>query len=104
MDWHVLPDVGPLRAAESRILTELLEDDPVRPSGLVIPDTAVRARRGCRARVLPGGVCSKLREVIHEGDVVIIPLFAGAHFRYGDQQVWAVHHHDVLAVVEDEAA
>src|SRR4026208_979702 len=98
-----------LQPLGDRLIVEILEEEEITTSGIVLPDTAKeKPQRGKVLAVGPGprdedGEYIKLD--IAEGDEVIFSTYGGTEIKLGSDDVLILRESDVLAkVVGDRAA
>ena len=98
-----------LQPLGDRIIVEVLDEEDVTASGIVLPDTAKeKPQRGKVLAVGPGprdedGEYIKMD--IEEGDEVIFSKYGGTEIKLGSDDVLILRESDVLAkVVGDRAA
>lgn len=91
-------DVQPLGA---RVLVRVLEDDGVRPSGLVVPDTAKDKPQ--RGEVVAVGDDQDMITV-SPGDRVLYPKYSGTEIRLDGLDHLILEAADLLAVIRTSAA
>ena len=98
-----------LQPLGDRIIVEVLDEDEVTASGIVLPDTAKeKPQRGKVLAVGPGprdedGEYIKMD--IEEGDEIIFSKYGGTEIKLGSDDVLILRESDVLAkVVGDRAA
>ena len=103
MDSTALPliDECTLRPTSDWVLVEPEETSGVRPSGLIIPDTALDERRSSVGEVLAVG--PQVRDV-HPGDRLVFPRWAGTEVINGGRLQILMPAHWQLAVLEPEPA
>jgi chaperonin GroES len=98
-----------LQPLGDRLIVEILEEEEITTSGIVLPDTAKeKPQRGKILAVGPGprdedGEYIKMD--IEEGDEVIFSKYGGTEIKLGSDDVLILRESDVLAkVVGDRAA
>ena len=98
-----------LQPLGDRLIVEILEEEEITTSGIVLPDTAKeKPQRGKVIAVGPGprdedGEYIKMD--IEEGDEVIFSKYGGTEIKLGSDDVLILRESDVLAkVVGDRAA
>src|SRR3954464_9402366 len=98
-----------LQPLGDRLIVEILEEEEITTSGIVLPDTAKeKPQRGKILAVGPGprdedGEYIKMD--VEEGDEIIFSKYGGAEVKVGGDDVLILRESDVLAkVVGDRAA
>jgi chaperonin GroES len=98
-----------LQPLGDRIIVEVLEEEEMTVSGIVLPDTAKeKPQKGKVLAVGPGprdedGEYIKMD--VEEGDVVIFSKYGGTEIKVGSEDVLILRESDILAkVVGDRAA
>ena len=93
-----------LQPLGDRLIVEILEEEEITVSGIVLPDTAKeKPQRGKVLAVGPGprdedGEYIKMD--VDEGDEVIFSKYGGTEVRLGAEEVLILRESDVLAKVE----
>jgi len=98
-----------LKPLGDRLIVEVLEEEEMTVSGIVLPDTAKeKPQRGRVLAVGPGSRDDKGEYVtmdLEEGDEVIFSKYGGTEIKLGTDDVLILRESDVLAkVVGDRAA
>ena len=98
-----------LQPLGDRLIVEILEEEEITVSGIVLPDTAKeKPQRGKVLAVGPGGRDEDgeyIKMDIEEGDEVIFSKYGGTEIKLGSDDVLILRESDVLAkVVGDRAA
>jgi chaperonin GroES len=92
-----------LQPLGDRLIVEVLEDEEVTVSGIVLPDTAKeKPQRGRVLAVGPGGRNDKGDIVpmdVAEGDEIIFSKYGGTEVKLGTEEVLILRETDVLAKV-----
>ena len=98
-----------LQPLGDRVIVEVLEEEELTVSGIVLPDTAKeKPQKGKVLAVGPGprdedGEYIKMD--VEEGDVVIFSKYGGTEIKVGSEDVLILRESDILAkVVGDRAA
>jgi chaperonin GroES len=97
-----------LQPLGDRLIVEVLEEEEVLASGIVLPDTAKEKPQ--RGRVLaagPGALNEKGDRVpldVVEGDTIIFSKYGGTEVKLGAEEYLILRESDVLAKVIDGAA
>ena len=98
-----------LKPLGDRLIVEVLEEEEVTTSGIVLPDTAKEKPQ--RGRVLAVGPGSRNEDGefvamdLDEGDEIIFSKYGGTEIKLGTDEVLILRESDVLAkVVGDRAA
>ncbi len=97
-----------LQPLGDRLIVEVLEEEEVLASGIVLPDTAKEKPQ--RGRVLaagPGALNEKGDRVpidVAEGDTIIFSKYGGTEVKLGAEEYLILRESDVLAKVVDVAA
>ncbi len=97
-----------LQPLGDRLIVEVLEEEEVLASGIVLPDTAKEKPQ--RGRVLaagPGALNEKGDRVpidVGEGDTIIFSKYGGTEVKLGAEEYLILRESDVLAKVIDGAA
>ena len=98
-----------LKPLGDRLIVEVLDEEDVTSSGIVLPDTAKeKPQRGNVLAVGPGPRDENGNYVpmdVEEGDEVIFSKYGGTEIKLGTDEVLILRESDVLAkVVGDRAA
>ena len=98
-----------LKPLGDRIIVEVLEDEEVTSSGIVLPDTAKeKPQRGRVLAVGPGNRSEQSGELIPldvaEGDEVIFSKYGGTEVKVGVDELLILRESDVLAKVVSTGA
>jgi chaperonin GroES len=92
-----------LQPLSDRLIVEVLEEDEVTSSGIVLPDTArEKPQRGRVLAVGPGGRDEDGKYIpmdLAEGDEVVFSKYGGAEIRVGVEEFLILRESDVLAKV-----
>ena len=93
-----------LQPLGDRLIVEVLEEEEMTASGIVLPDTAKeKPQRGRVLAVGPGGRSETTGELIPmdvaEGDEIIFSKYGGAEVKLGSEDVLILRETDVLARV-----
>ena len=91
-----------LQPLGDRLIVEVLEEEEMTASGIVLPDTAKeKPQRGRVLAVGPGGRSETTGELIPmdvaEGDEIIFSKYGGAEVKLGSDEVLILRETDVLA-------
>jgi chaperonin GroES len=93
-----------LKPLGDRLIVEVLDEEELTVSGIVLPDTAKeRPQRGTVLAVGPGarnqatGECVEME--VAEGDEVIFSKYGGSEIKLGTDEVLILRESDVLAKV-----
>ncbi len=97
-----------LQPLGDRLIVEVLEEEAMTSSGIVLPDTAKeKPQRGRILAVGPGGRNDKGDLVpmdVAEGDEIIFSKYGGTEVKLGDDDVLILRESDVLAKVTNTTA
>ena len=98
-----------LKPLGDRLIVEVLEEEELTVSGIVLPDTAKeKPQRGRVLAVGPGARDDNGEHVpmdLEEGDEIIFSKYGGTEIKLGTDEVLILRESDVLAkVVGDRAA
>ena len=98
-----------LQPLGDRVIVEVLEEEDVTASGIVLPDTArEKPQRGRVVAVGPGSRDDDgeyIQMDVEEGDEVIFSKYGGTEIKVGANEVLILRESDVLAkVIGDRAA
>jgi len=98
-----------LQPLGDRVIVEVLEEEELTVSGIVLPDTAKeKPQKGKILAVGPGARDEDgeyIRMDVEEGDVVIFSKYGGTEIKVGSDDVLILRESDILAkVVGDRAA
>src|SRR3954469_14271707 len=93
-----------LKPLGDRLIVEVLEEEEVTVSGIVLPDTArEKPQRGKVLSVGPGARSQETGEYIAmdvaEGDEVVFSKYGGTELKLGTDEVLILRESDVLAKV-----
>ena len=92
-----------LKPLGDRLIVEVLEEEEVTTSGIVLPDTAKeKPQRGRVLAVGPGGLSDKGERIaldVAEGDEVIFSKYGGTDIKLGTEEYLILRESDVLAKV-----
>jgi chaperonin GroES len=93
-----------LQPLGDRLIVEMLEEEEITGSGIVLPDTArEKPQRGRVLALGPGGRSENTGESIPMdvaiGDEIIFSKYGGTEFRLGADEVLILRESDVLARV-----
>jgi chaperonin GroES len=98
-----------LQPLGDRVIVEVLEEEELTVSGIVLPDTAKEKPQ--KGKVLAVGPGSRdedgeyIKMDVEEGDVVIFSKYGGTEIKLGSEDVLILRESDILAkVVGDRAA
>jgi chaperonin GroES len=95
-----LMDLKPLG---DRLIVEILDEEEVMASGIVLPDTAKeKPQRGHVLAVGPGALNDKGERVpldVAEGDTIIFSKYGGTEIKLGHEEYLILRESDVLAKV-----
>ena len=98
-----------LQPLGDRVIVEILEEEELTVSGIVLPDTAKEKPQ--KGKVLAVGPGSRdedgeyIKMDVEEGDVVIFSKYGGTEIKVGSEDVLILRESDILAkVVGDRAA
>jgi chaperonin GroES len=98
-----------LQPLGDRVIVEVLEEEELTVSGIVLPDTAKeKPQKGKVLSVGPGARDEDgeyIKMDVEEGDVVIFSKYGGTEIKVGSEDVLILRESDILAkVVGDRAA
>ena len=97
-----------LKPLGDRLIVEVLEEEEVLSSGIVLPDTAKeKPQRGRVLAVGPGSLNDKGERVpldVAEGDTVIFSKYGGTEIKLGYEEYLILRESDVLAKVVKSAS
>jgi chaperonin GroES len=98
-----------LQPLGDRVIVEVLEEEELTVSGIVLPDTAKeKPQKGKILAVGPGARDEDgeyIKMDVEEGDVVIFSKYGGTEIKVGSEDVLILRESDILAkVVGDRAA
>jgi len=98
-----------LQPLGDRVIVEVLEEEELTVSGIVLPDTAKeKPQKGKVLAVGPGARDEDgeyIKMDVEEGDVVIFSKYGGTEIKVGSEDVLILRESDILAkVVGDRAA
>ena len=93
-----------LKPLGDRLIVEVLDEEELTVSGIVLPDTAKeKPQRGKVLAVGPGARSQETGEYIQmeivEGDEVIFSKYGGSEIRFGTDEILILRESDVLAKV-----
>jgi chaperonin GroES len=93
-----------LKPLGDRLIVEVLDEEELTVSGIVLPDTAKeKPQRGRVLAVGPGGRNQETGEYVQmevaEGDEVIFSKYGGSEIKLGTDEVLILRESDVLAKV-----
>jgi chaperonin GroES len=92
-----------LKPLGDRLIVEVLEEEEVLASGIVLPDTAKeKPQRGRVLAVGPGALNDKGERVpldVAEGDTIIFSKYGGTEIKLGTEEYLILRESDVLAKV-----
>ena len=92
-----------LKPLGDRLIVEILEEEEVTTSGIVLPDTAKeKPQRGRVLAVGPGSLNDKGERVpldVADGDEVIFSKYGGTDIKLGTEEYLILRESDVLAKV-----
>ena len=93
-----------LQPLGDRLIVEVLDEEELTVSGIVLPDTAKeKPQRGRVLAVGPGARTQETGEYIRmdvvEGDEVVFSKYGGTEFKLGADEVLILRESDVLAKV-----
>jgi len=93
-----------LKPLGDRLIVEVLDEEELRVSGIVLPDTAKeKPQRGKVLGVGPGARNQETGEYVQmevaEGDEVIFSKYGGSEIKLGTDEVLILRESDVLAKV-----
>ena len=92
-----------LQPLGDRVIVEVLEDEEVTASGIVLPDTAKeKPQRGRVLAVGPGGRDEDGKHVaidLAEGDEIVFSKYGGTEIKVGVEEYLILRESDVLAKV-----
>jgi chaperonin GroES len=92
-----------LQPLGDRVIVEILEDEEVTASGIVLPDTAKeKPQRGRVLAVGPGGRDEDGKHVpidLAEGDEIVFSKYGGTEIKVGVEEYLILRESDVLAKV-----
>ena len=94
-----------IKPLADRVLVERIEEEEVKKSGIIIPDTAKeRPQQGMIIAVGPGKLSDKgEREALQvkEGDKVLFAKYAGTEVKVDDKEYLIMREDDVLAIITE---
>jgi len=97
-----------LKPLGDRLIVEVLEEEEVLSSGIVLPDTAKeKPQRGRVLAVGPGSLNDKGERVpldVAEGDTVIFSKYGGTEIKLGYEEYLILRESDVLAKVVESGS
>jgi chaperonin GroES len=97
-----------LQPLGDRLIVEVLEEEELTESGIVLPDTAKeKPQRGRVLAVGPGARDKdgeRIRMDVAEGDEVIFSKYGGTEIKLGADEVLILRESDVLAKVRPPAS
>jgi chaperonin GroES len=97
-----------LQPLGDRLIVEVLEEEEITVSGIVLPDTAKeKPQRGRVLAVGPGGRNDKGEIIpmeVGEGDEVVFSKYGGTEVKLGSDEVLILRESDVLAKVTGTGA
>ena len=98
-----------LQPLGDRLIVEVLEEEELTSSGIVLPDTAKEKPQRGRVRAVGPGPRDEagayIKMDIEEGDEIIFSKYGGTEIKLGADDVLILRESDVLAkVVGDRAA
>ncbi len=98
-----------LQPLGDRVIVEVLDEEEMTVSGIVLPDTAKeKPQKGKVLSVGPGARDEDgeyIKMDVEEGDVVIFSKYGGTEIKVGSEDVLILRESDILAkVVGDRAA
>ncbi len=98
-----------LQPLGDRVIVEVLDEEEMTVSGIVLPDTAKeKPQKGKVLAVGPGARDEDgeyIKMDVEEGDVVIFSKYGGTEIKVGSEDVLILRESDILAkVVGDRAA
>ena len=92
-----------LQPLGDRLIVEVLEEEEITVSGIVLPDTAKeKPQRGRVLAVGPGGRNDKGELIpmdVGEGDEIVFSKYGGTEVKLGSDEVLILRESDVLAKV-----
>jgi chaperonin GroES len=93
-----------LQPLGDRLIVEVLDEEELTVSGIVLPDTAKeKSQRGKVLAVGPGarnqGMGEYIQMDVDEGDEVVFSKYGGTEFKLGTDEVLILRESDVLAKV-----
>ena len=92
-----------LKPLGDRIIVEVLEDEEVTSSGIVLPDTASeKPQEGSVLAVGPGRVLDNGKRVdmeVKSGDTVLFAKYAGTEVKLDGEDYLVIRESDLLAIV-----
>ena len=95
---------GRLKPLADRLVVELIEQEDVTPSGLVIPDTAKEKPQQGRVTAVGPGQRDKdghrISMDVSVGDTVLFAKYTGTEIKLNGQKLLILKETDILAVVE----
>jgi chaperonin GroES len=97
-----------LKPLGDRLIVEVLDEEEVLSSGIVLPDTAKeKPQRGRVLAVGPGALNDKGERVpldLVEGDTVIFSKYGGTEIKLGTEEYLILRESDVLAKVVESGS
>jgi chaperonin GroES len=98
-----------LQPLGDRVIVEVLDEEEMTVSGIVLPDTAKeKPQKGKILAVGPGSRDEDgeyIKMDVEEGDIVIFSKYGGTEIKVGSEDVLILRESDILAkVVGDRAA
>jgi chaperonin GroES len=97
-----------LQPLGDRVIVEILEEEELTVSGIVLPDTAKEKPQ--KGKVLAVGPGSRdedgeyIKMDVEEGDVVIFSKYGGTEIKVGSEDVLILRESDILAKVVGDRA
>ena len=93
-----------IRPLHDRILVKRLEEEEVRKSGIIIPDTAKeKPQRGKIMAVGNGKVSEEGKRIpldVKAGDQVLFGKYSGSEVRIEDEEYLILREEDILGILE----
>ena len=93
-----------IRPLHDRILVKRLEEEEVRKSGIIIPDTAKeKPQRGKVMAVGNGKVSDEGKRIpldVKAGDQVLFGKYSGSEVRIEDEEYLILREEDILGILE----
>ena len=97
-----------LQPLGDRLIVEVLEEEEMTMSGIVLPDTAKEKPQRCRVLAVGPGDRNDKGELVPmdvaEGDEIIFSKYGGTEIKLGTDDVLILRESDVLAKVTSKGA
>lgn len=92
-----------VRPLGDRILVKRTEEEEVKKSGIIIPDTAKEKPQEAKVVAVGSGRMEGDKKVpleVKKGDVILFSKYSGNEITVGDEEYLILKEEDVLAIVE----